>query len=168
VNSILSSHIRRVEELGTGAAYCQLLHLLFPGQVPISRVKFDPKQESDCLDNFKIICSTFTKLKIEKRVDIDRLVSLKFQDNLIFLHWFKKFFDKESKERKRDKYDAVRARGGAPLGQGSPRSTLWCVSRWPYYQWRDAGASTSGSADSLLKTSPIVHPRRGNSKCSPV
>jgi len=99
VNSILSSHIRRVEELGTGAAYCQLLHLLFPGQVPISRVKFDPKQESDCLDNFKIICSTFTKLKIEKRVDIDRLVSLKFQDNLIFLHWFKKFFDKESKER---------------------------------------------------------------------
>ena len=22
---------RRVEELGTGAAYCQLLHLLFPG-----------------------------------------------------------------------------------------------------------------------------------------
>ena len=32
-------------------------------------------------------------------VDIDRLVSLKFQDNLIFLHWFKKFFDKESKER---------------------------------------------------------------------
>ena len=32
-------------------------------------------------------------------VDVDRLVSLKFQDNLIFLHWFKKFFDKESKGR---------------------------------------------------------------------
>jgi len=99
VNLNLSSHIRRVEELGTGAAYCQLLDILFPGQVPISRVKFDPKQESDCLDNFKIICSTFTKLSIDKSVDVDRLVSLKFQDNLIFLHWFKKFFDKESKGR---------------------------------------------------------------------
>ena len=92
---------RRVEELGTGAAYCQLLDILFPGenlqmtsdhiwafcaikifdtyllvfailfilvtgQVPISRVKFDPKQESDCLDNFKMICSTFNKLNVDK------------------------------------------------------------------------------------------------------
>jgi len=119
---------RRVEELGTGAAYCQLLDILFPGQIPISRVKFDPKQESDCLDNFKIICSTFTKLDIDKSVDVDRLVSLKFQDNLIFLHWFKKFFDKEFKGREtnmtqweHDKApllarEALGARSGAPVG----------------------------------------------------
>ena len=76
---------------------------------------FDPKQESDCLDNFKIICSTFRKLDIGKvienirglrriiiqSVDVDRLVKLKFQDNLLFLHWFKKFFDKEAKKQGR-------------------------------------------------------------------
>ena len=42
------------------------LFKLDSGQVAISRVKFDPKQESDCLDNFKIICSIFTKLNIDK------------------------------------------------------------------------------------------------------
>ena len=34
-------------------------------------------------------------------VDVDRLVKLKFQDNLLFLHWFKKFFDKEAKKQGR-------------------------------------------------------------------
>ena len=91
---------------------------VYAGQVPLSRVHFDPKQESDCLENFKIICSTFRKLDIDKvfdnmfwrfmysmfiiqRVDVDRLVKLKFQDNLLFLHWFKKFFDKEAKKQGR-------------------------------------------------------------------
>ena len=35
---------------------------------------------------------------IIQSVDVDRLVKLKFQDNLLFLHWFKKFFDKEAKK----------------------------------------------------------------------
>ena len=34
--------VRRVEELGTGAAYCQLLHLLFPGETwPSNLVKYE-------------------------------------------------------------------------------------------------------------------------------
>ena len=45
-------------------------------------------------------------------------------------------FDFPNSHWKRDEYDAVKARHGAPLGQGSPRSTLWCASRWPYYHWR--------------------------------
>ena len=45
-------------------------------------------------------------------------------------------FDFPNSNWKRDEYDAVKARHGAPLGQGSPRSTLWCASRWPYYHWR--------------------------------
>ena len=39
------------------------------GQVPLSRVHFDPKQESDCLDNFKIVCSTFRKLDIDRVIE---------------------------------------------------------------------------------------------------
>ena len=42
---------------------------VYAGQVPLSRVHFDPKQESDCLENFKIICSTFRKLDIDKVID---------------------------------------------------------------------------------------------------
>ena len=38
---------------------------------------------------------------IIQSVDVDRLVKLKFQDNLLFLHWFKKFFDKEAKKQGR-------------------------------------------------------------------
>ena len=42
---------------------------VYAGQVPLSRVHFDPKQESDCLENFKIICSTFRKLDVDKVID---------------------------------------------------------------------------------------------------
>ena len=42
---------------------------VYAGQVPLSRVHFDPKQESDCLENFKIICSTFRKLDIDKVIE---------------------------------------------------------------------------------------------------
>merc|ERR550534_578670 len=79
--------------MGSGAAYCQLMDLLYPGTVPMRRVKFDPKQEFERIDNFKMLQASFRKLNIEKNVALDRLVKLKFQDNLEFFQWFKKFFD---------------------------------------------------------------------------
>ena len=57
-------------------------------------------------------------------IDVDKLSKQKFQDNFEFLQWFKKFFDANYSGCE---YNALEARGGAPLGnakQGRIPSTI--------------------------------------------
>jgi len=105
--------------MGTGAAYCQLMDILFPGTIPLKRVKYSSKQETDAINNFKILQSSFKKLNVDQSVEIDKLVKAKFQDNFEFLQWFKKFFDANYSGD--GDYDPVKARGGQTLGQGGPK-----------------------------------------------
>ena len=49
-------------------------------------------------------------------VPVDRLVKGRFQDNIEFIQWVKKFFD--ANYGGDDGYDPVEARGGTPLGAG--------------------------------------------------
>merc|ERR1712241_1149125 len=93
VNTNLQSQIGKVEELGTGAAYCQMMDMLFPGLVPIKRVKFECKLEHESINNFKLLQASFKKMNVDQTVDVDKLIKQKFQDNFEFLQWFKKFFD---------------------------------------------------------------------------
>merc|ERR1712232_622685 len=56
--------------------------------------------------------SVFDKLKVDKKVDVDKLVRARYQDNLEFMQWLKKFFEINSGEPI-EGYDAVgqRAKG---------------------------------------------------------
>jgi len=119
VNGSLQSQIGKIEEMGTGAAYCQLMDILFPGTIPLKRVKYTSKQETDAINNFKILQASFKKLNVDQIVEVDKLVKAKFQDNFEFLQWFKKFFDANYSGD--DDYDPVKARGGQQLGQGGPK-----------------------------------------------
>lgn len=119
VNGSLQSQIGKIEEMGTGAAYCQLMDILFPGTIPLKRVKYSSKQETDAINNFKILQSSFKKLNVDQSVEIDKLVKAKFQDNFEFLQWFKKFFDANYSGE--GDYDPVKARGGQTLGHGGPK-----------------------------------------------
>jgi len=119
VNGSLQSQIGKIEEMGTGAAYCQLMDILFPGTIPLKRVKYSSKQETDAINNFKILQSAFKKLNVDQSVEVDKLVKAKFQDNFEFLQWFKKFFDANYSGD--GDYDPVKARGGQALGQGGPK-----------------------------------------------
>jgi len=120
VNGCLQSQIGKIEEMGTGAAYCQLMDILFPGTIPLKRVKYNSKQETDAINNFKILQGSFKKLNVDQSVEVDKLVKAKFQDNFEFLQWFKKFFDANYSGD--DDYDPVKARGGQALGTGTPRT----------------------------------------------
>jgi len=115
VNSNLQSQIAKIEELGSGAAYCQLIDMLFPGIVPLKRVKFNSKLEHENINNFKLLQAAFKKMNVDQTIDVDKLSRQKFQDNFEFLQWFKKFFDANYSGCE---YDALEARGGAPLGNG--------------------------------------------------
>merc|ERR1719384_340735 len=91
--------------------------MLFPGVIQLKRVKFNSKQEHENINNFKLLQAAFKKMNVDQDVDVDKLSKQKFQDNFEFLQWFKKFFDANYNEYE---YNALEARGGAPLGHGKP------------------------------------------------
>lgn len=116
VNDCLRSQFTKIEELCTGAAYCQYMDMLFPGSVPMKRVKFRTNLEHEYIQNFKILQAAFKKMNVDKIIPIDKLIKGRFQDNFEFLQWFKKFFDANYDGRD---YDALLARDNLPMGMGT-------------------------------------------------
>ncbi|XP_040160666.1 microtubule-associated protein RP/EB family member 1 isoform X3 [Anopheles arabiensis] len=121
VNDCLRSQFTKIEELCTGAAYCQYMDMLFPGSVPMKRVKFRTNLEHEYIQNFKILQAAFKKMNVDKVIPVDKLIKGRFQDNFEFLQWFKKFFDANYDGRE---YDALEARSGIMLGQGAIQNEL--------------------------------------------
>lgn len=120
VNDSLQSEYKKIEELSNGAAYTQLMDLLFPGTVPLKKVKFRTNLEHEYIQNFKIVQGAFKKVGCDKEIPVNRLVKSRFQDNFEFLQWFKKFFDANYDGHE---YNALEARGNIPLGSAAPGSS---------------------------------------------
>lgn len=110
VNDMLKLDYKKVEQMCTGAAYCQMMDILFPGTVRMKNVKFDSKLPHEWINNFKIFNASLKAVKLDKDIHVERLVKGKFQDNFEFLQWFKAFFDVNLPEEDLD-YDPVLARG---------------------------------------------------------
>ncbi|XP_060662349.1 microtubule-associated protein RP/EB family member 1-like [Drosophila nasuta] len=115
VNKQLKSEFRKIEELCTGAAYCQMMDMMFPNSVAIKRVKFRCNQEHEFVHNFKILQASFQKKIVKKEIPVERLIKSRFQDNFEFLQWFRKFFNANYNGRA---YNALAARDGVPMGFG--------------------------------------------------
>merc|ERR1719361_3114730 len=111
--------------------------MLFPGCVPLKKVKFSTVLEHEYIANFKLLQAGFKKLGVDKIVEVDRLVKGRFQDNYESLQWFKKFFDVNYDG---GEYDAIEARGGIPLGSGRGVS--------------GHGGSSHGSSGGLQRRAP--------------
>lgn len=116
VNDSLHTHYTKIEELCSGAAYCQFMDMLFPGCVSLRKVKFKTNLEHEYIQNFKLLQASFKKVGVDKNIPVDRLIKGRFQDNFEFVQWFKKFFDANYDGRV---YDPVEARGNTPVG-GTP------------------------------------------------
>ncbi|KAF7488222.1 Microtubule-associated protein RP/EB family member 1 [Sarcoptes scabiei] len=113
VNESLEADFKKVEELCSGAAYCQFLDLLFPGSIQLKKVKFRTNLEHEYIQNFKLLQAAFKKVGCDKEIMINKLVKGRFQDNFEFLQWFKKFFDANYDGRGYNPFDA---RGQQPMG----------------------------------------------------
>ncbi|KAK7883858.1 hypothetical protein WMY93_026981 [Mugilogobius chulae] len=118
INQSLQMNLSKIEQLCTGAAYCQFLDMLFPNSVPLKKVKFSAKLEHEYIQNFKLLQVAFKKFGIDKNIPVDKLVKGKFQDNFEFVQWFKKFFDANYDG---SEYDPVAARQGQePVSSTTP------------------------------------------------
>nr|KAF6358568.1 microtubule associated protein RP/EB family member 2 [Pipistrellus kuhlii] len=109
VNDIVSLNYTKVEQLCSGAAYCQFMDMLFPGCISLKKVKFQAKLEHEYIHNFKLLQASFKRMNVDKVIPVEKLVKGRFQDNLDFIQWFKKFYDANYDGKE---YDPVEARQG--------------------------------------------------------
>ncbi|KAJ9125971.1 hypothetical protein QFC24_002756 [Naganishia onofrii] len=63
------------------------------GDLPMTRVKLNARQEYEYLNNYKVLQAAFKKHRIDKPIPVERLTKCKMQDNLEFTQWLKKFWD---------------------------------------------------------------------------
>ena len=66
---------------------------IYPGRVPLQRVNFDAKHEYEYVKNYKVLQTVFERNNVDKAIDVQRLIKGKYQDNLEFLQWIKRFYD---------------------------------------------------------------------------
>ncbi|KAM3577791.1 hypothetical protein VYU27_000334 [Nannochloropsis oceanica] len=118
VNETLQLSLSKVEQTASGAVACQLLDRIYPGKVPLGKVNWDAKLDYEFLSNYKILQNAFTRLKIDKHLPVEKLVRAKYQDNLEFMQWFKRFYELNNPALD---YDPVAARAGGKGAGGAAR-----------------------------------------------
>lgn len=157
INTSLSTHYKKIEELASGAAYCQFMDMLFPACLSLKKIKFDAKHEHEFIHNFKALQNSFKKMGVDKVIPVERLVKGRFQDNFEFVQWFKKFFDANYQG---DEYDAVAARSGA----GAPARVGQKASAAPS---RAPAAKTMTTTTRSAKSTPTVSKTKSTTKAAP-
>jgi microtubule-associated protein, RP/EB family len=93
VNNLLSLNITKVEQMASGAAYCQIMDVMYPGCIAMSKINWGAKFEHEFVNNYKLLQQAFDKNMVHKHIEVEKLIKAKYQDNLEFLQWFKRFFD---------------------------------------------------------------------------
>lgn len=93
LNTTYKLNLTKIEQACTGAVYCQIIDSMYPNKVKMNKVNWKAKLEHEFTQNFKILQQAFNECKILKHIEVEKLTKGKYQDNLEFLQWLKKFFD---------------------------------------------------------------------------
>jgi len=121
LNDLLALSYAKVEECANGAAYCQIIHSLHPTVVALHRVDYTTKAQYAMVANYKVLQAAFTKLSIDRHIDVEKLIRGKYQDNLEFLQWLKGYYSTHGPDGPPPGYDPVAARARAAAS--TPRSS---------------------------------------------
>jgi RP/EB family microtubule-associated protein len=70
INGLLALNLTKLEQLGTGAVYCQLYDIASRGKVNLAKVNWKAKQEYEYVNNFKILQQAFLKDNVQKPIDV--------------------------------------------------------------------------------------------------
>ena len=93
INSILKLDITKIEQACTGAIACQIMDIIAPGCISMKKVNWKASQEYEYVNNYKLLQQAFTKLGLKKVIEVEKLIKGKYQDNLEFMQWLKRYYD---------------------------------------------------------------------------
>lgn len=176
INETLDLNIQKVEQTCNGAIAVQLLDIMYPGKIPMSKLNWGAKKDHEYVNNYKLLQTCFTKFKIDRHIDVDRLVKGKYQDNLEFMQWFKRFYEMTVTETPSD-YDAAgqraKGKGGAAYntamsGKGAPT-----VAKVTATTSKRVTTSTAASKRPVSSTAPVrsssssVAPKKSSTSAKP-
>ncbi|KAJ8333460.1 hypothetical protein SKAU_G00414680 [Synaphobranchus kaupii] len=158
VNDILCLNYTKVEQLSSGAAYCQFMDMLFPGCISLKKVKFQAKLEHEYIHNFKLLQASFKRMNVDKIIPVEKLVKGRFQDNLDFIQWFKKFFDANYDGKE---YNPIQARQGQDaIPPPDPGEQIFNLPKKSHHA---ASSPTAGATKSSSASKPSTPSSRPSS-----
>jgi len=64
-----------------------------PGTFNLKSVKWDAKFDYQYIDNFKVLQNAFKNNNIKKVIEVEKLTKARYQDNLEFCQWIKRYYD---------------------------------------------------------------------------
>jgi len=111
-NDLLDLNLTKIEQTAPGGIACQLMDLIFPGSIPLSKINWAARSDYEFIQNYKLLQVAFTKQNVQRHIDVDKLIRAKYQDNLEWCQWLKAFYEQSGSAPGED-YDAraVRERG---------------------------------------------------------
>ncbi|XP_068155933.1 microtubule-associated protein RP/EB family member 2-like [Drosophila tropicalis] len=101
-----------------GAAYCQLMDMMFPqAMITLRDVFFSTTCASECRHNYRIVVKALEKVGLKKPLPVHELVRGNRAENLRVLRWFKAIYDLNYKGRE---YNVLKERNGCRMGYIHP------------------------------------------------
>jgi RP/EB family microtubule-associated protein len=76
INQVLKLDLSMIEQLGTGAVYCQLLDAVCPGLVPLHKINWKARTEYEFMENLKVLQFVFDRVGMTKKLDVRFLSTL--------------------------------------------------------------------------------------------
>ncbi|ETO13291.1 hypothetical protein RFI_24083, partial [Reticulomyxa filosa] len=92
INSRLEVNVQTIKEMKTGALYCNLFGMFYPGDIRTRDVEFNCVTEEDSKKNWEILQEAFQNVMIHRDIPINELIQGHENEHLQFLKWAYKYF----------------------------------------------------------------------------
>ncbi|XP_062396865.1 uncharacterized protein LOC134087406 [Sardina pilchardus] len=149
LNQALQAGFTKVEQTCSGAAFCQLMDLLFPGSVNMDRVNLTAQEELDILHNYSLLQVAFRKKGITKTIPVETLIQGKSEEALSLLLWFKGVFNGNCEGQKCSSLKTCDEEGLGPLPAQRPKALTQLI-----FSEEEGKSNNSGDCESAPSRLP--------------
>lgn len=149
LNGLLKLSLEKIEQTASGAVACQIMDCVFPGTVPMGRVNWNARNDYEFVNNYKILQQVFIKHNIQKVIEVEKLVKGKYQDNLEFMQWLKRFFDMHANSTAA--YDPVARRKCGAVAPKPKKPMMVMPSAKKAFMAKENRMANGGAPDEVLQ-----------------